>query len=32
MRYKGNVKIKALMAAGLMILNLTGCKREIRGI
>lgn len=32
MRYKGSAKIKALMAAGLLTLNLTGCKREIRGL
>ncbi len=32
MRYKGNAKIKALMAVGLLTLNLTGCKKEIRRI
>ena len=31
MKYKGKAKIKALMVAGLLTLNLTGCKREIQG-
>lgn len=31
MRYKGNKRIKALIAAGLLAFNLSGCKREIDG-
>lgn len=31
MKYKGNSKIKALIAAGLIALNASGCKKEIQG-
>lgn len=30
MRYKGKIGIKTLIAAGLLTLNLSGCKREIK--
>ena len=31
MKYKGKIKIKTLIAAGLLAFNLSGCSREIQG-
>ena len=31
MKYEGKIKIKTLIAAGLLAFNLSGCNREIQG-